>query len=66
MSCRSFSESRSEEREGGREGGRGTFLLSERKKTEGARLARKMKADGVRKERKAKAVLPKDELQELF
>jgi len=29
-------------------------------------LAHKIKADGVRKERKAKAVMPKDELQELF
>jgi ribosome biogenesis protein BRX1 len=42
------------------------FVRSEKKRTEGARLAHKMKADGVRKERKAKAVLPKDELQELF
>jgi len=42
------------------------FVRSERKRTEGARLAHKMKADSVRKERKAKAVLPKDELQELF
>ena len=42
------------------------FVRSEKKRTEGARLAHKMKADSVRKERKAKAVLPKDELQELF
>eukprot|EP00624_Nannochloropsis_granulata_P002847 evm.model.NODE_24622_length_62854_cov_30.334282.2 len=42
------------------------FVRSEKKRTEGTRLAHKMKADSVRKERKAKAVLPKDELQELF
>lgn len=42
------------------------FVRAEKKRAEGARLSAKMKADGLRKERKAQAVLPKDELQELF
>ena len=42
------------------------FVRAEKKRAEGTRLAHKMKADEVRKERKAKAVLPRDELQEIF
>jgi ribosome biogenesis protein BRX1 len=42
------------------------LVRAERKRAEGTRLAHKMKADEMRKERKAKAVLPKDELADLF